>query len=237
MEDRYSRIRMLYGEDAPERLAAAKVAVFGIGGVGGYIAEALARSGVGTLVLIDSDTVKESNLNRQIIALGSTLGMTKTDAAEKRIADIAPDCRVIKQDIFYTPETADLVGLSGCDYAADAIDTVTGKLEIIMRCKALGIPVISCMGTGNKIHPELLELTDIYKTSVCPLARVMRHELRKRGIGSLTVVYSREEPRKPAAAAADDTGRRSVPSSAVFVPAAAGMIAASKIVNDILGVK
>ena len=236
MSEQFSRMEILYGREAIEKLSQARVAVFGLGGVGGYIAEALARSGVGAIDLIDNDTIAESNLNRQIIALHSTIGMKKTDVAAGRILDINPNCSVTKHELFYIPETAGQIDLSQFDYVADAIDTVSGKIEIIVRCNSLGVPVISCMGTGNKIHPEMIEVTDIYKTTVCPLARVMRRELRKRGIKKLNVVYSKEEPRPGKTPSQEDNcaGRRSIPGSSAFVPPAAGLAAAAKIVNDIL---
>lgn len=226
MEERFSRTAALFGEDAVEKLKKSRVAVFGLGGVGGYVVEALARSGVGRLVLFDSDTVAESNINRQLIALKSTVGRYKTDVWRERIADISPDTDVVTHCVFYLPENADEYDLSDCDYIVDAVDTVSAKLEIITRADRLGIPVISAMGTGNKTDPERLETTDIYKTSVCPLARVMRRELRARGVKSLKVVYSKEEPKK---------GLGRTPASCAFVPSAAGLIIAGNVVRDIIG--
>lgn len=226
MEERFSRTAALFGEDAVEKLKKSHVAVFGLGGVGGYVVEALARSGVGRLVLFDSDTVAESNINRQLIALKSTVGRYKTDVWRERIADISPDTEVVTHCVFYLPENADEYDLSDCDYIVDAVDTVSAKLEIITRADRLGIPVISAMGTGNKTDPERLETTDIYKTSVCPLARVMRRELRARDVKSLKVVYSKEEPKK---------GLGSTPASCAFVPSAAGLIIAGNVVRDIIG--
>lgn len=226
MEERFSRTAALFGEDAVEKLKKSRVAVFGLGGVGGYVVEALARSGVGRLVLFDSDTVAESNINRQLIALKSTVGRYKTDVWRERIADISPDTEVVTHCVFYLPENADEYDLSDCDYIVDAVDTVSAKLEIITRADRLGIPVISAMGTGNKTDPERLETTDIYKTSVCPLARVMRRELRARGVKSLKVVYSKEEPKK---------GLGRTPASCAFVPSAAGLIIAGNVVRDIIG--
>lgn len=226
MEERFSRTAALFGEDAVEKLKKSRVAVFGLGGVGGYVVEALARSGVGRLVLFDSDTVAESNINRQLIALKSTVGRYKTDVWRERIADISPDTEVVAHCVFYLPENADEYDLSDCDYIVDAVDTVSAKLEIITRADRLGIPVISAMGTGNKTDPERLETTDIYKTSVCPLARVMRRELRARGVKSLKVVYSKEEPKK---------GLGRTPASCAFVPSAAGLIIAGNVVRDIIG--
>lgn len=226
MEERFSRTAALFGEDAVEKLKKSRVAVFGLGGVGGYVVEALARSGVGQLVLFDSDTVAESNINRQLIALKSTVGRYKTDVWRERIADISPDTEVVTHCVFYLPENADEYDLSDCDYIVDAVDTVSAKLEIITRADRLGIPVISAMGTGNKTDPERLETTDIYKTSVCPLARVMRRELRARGVKSLKVVYSKEEPKK---------GLGRTPASCAFVPSAAGLLIAGNVVRDIIG--
>lgn len=226
MEERFSRTAALFGEDAVEKLKKSRVAVFGLGGVGGYVVEALARSGVGRLVLFDSDTVAESNINRQLIALKSTVGRYKTDVWRERIADISPDTEVVTHCVFYLPENADEYDLSDCDYIVDAVDTVSAKLEIITRADRLGIPVISAMGTGNKTDPERLETTDIYKTSVCPLARVMRRELRARDVKSLKVVYSKEEPKK---------GLGRTPASCAFVPSVAGLIIAGNVVRDIIG--
>ena len=236
MLNEFSRTRMLLGEDAMARLAAARVAVFGIGGVGGHIVEALARSGVGTLELIDNDTVSLTNINRQIIALHSTLGMPKVEAARARVLDICPQTRVITHQAFFTPETADRFDFTQYSYVVDAIDTVSGKIELAVRAHAAGVPVLSCMGAGNKLDPTAFEVTDISKTSVDPLARVMRRELRKRGIEHLTVVYSREPARTPLPdpdMEAERGQRRSVPASNAFVPAVAGLIAASKVIRDI----
>ena len=236
MLNEFSRTRMLLGEDAMARLAAARVAVFGIGGVGGHIVEALARSGVGTLELIDNDTVSLTNINRQIIALHSTLGMPKVEAARARVLDICPQTRVITHQAFFTPETADRFDFTQYSYVVDAIDTVSGKIELAVRSHAAGVPVLSCMGAGNKLDPTAFEVTDISKTSVDPLARVMRRELRQRGIEHLTVVYSREPARTPLPdpdMEAERGQRRSVPASNAFVPAVAGLIAASKVIRDI----
>ena len=236
MLNEFSRTRMLLGEDAMARLAAARVAVFGIGGVGGHVVEALARSGVGTLELIDNDTVSLTNINRQIIALHSTLGMPKVEAARARMLDICPQTRVITHQAFFTPETADRFDFTQYSYVVDAIDTVSGKIELAVRAHAAGVPILSCMGAGNKLDPTAFEVTDISKTSVDPLARVMRRELRKRGIDHLTVVYSREPARTPLPdpdMEAERGQRRSVPASNAFVPAVAGLIAASKVIRDI----
>ena len=236
MLNEFSRTRMLLGEDAMARLAAARVAVFGIGGVGGHVVEALARSGVGTLELIDNDTVSLTNINRQIIALHSTLGMPKVEAARARVLDICPQTRIITHQAFFTPETADRFDFTQYSYVVDAIDTVSGKIELAVRAHAAGVPLLSCMGAGNKLDPTAFEVTDISKTSVDPLARVMRRELRKRGIDHLTVIYSKEPARTPLPdpdTEAEKGLRRSVPASNAFVPAVAGLIAASKVIRDI----
>ena len=233
MSDIFSRTRLVFGDDAMARLNAARVAVFGAGGVGGYIIEALARSGIGAVDIIDKDTVAESNLNRQIIALHSTVGRYKADIAAERVRDINPECRVTAHKVFFLPENRDTFDFSQFDYIADAIDTVTAKLALIECANAAGVPIISCMGTGGKTDPTRLEVADIYATSVCPLARVMRTECRKRGIKALKVVYSREEPIK-SGITDPDTGK-AVPGSTAFVPSAAGLIIASRICADITG--
>jgi len=234
-----SRLELMIGEEAVQRLKKAHVAVFGVGGVGGYTVEALARSGVGALTLVDDDTVNLTNLNRQIIALHSTLGQYKVDAAKARILDIHPDCRVTAMKTFFLPENADAFDFAQYDYVVDAIDTVSGKIELAVRCQAAGVPIISCMGAGNKLDPTAFVVTDISKTSVCPLARVMRRELRKRGVEKLKVVYSTEPAREQMGKPEDsETGtRRSVPASNAFVPAAAGLIAAGEVIREIAGVK
>ena len=247
MSDIFSRTQLIFGEEAMEILANSRVAVFGVGGVGGYTVEALARSGVGAIDLIDDDKVCVTNINRQIIALGSTVGMYKVDAAEKRIHDINPECRVTCHKMFYMPETADKLDFSQYDYVVDAIDTVTGKIEIIMQAKAAGVPVISSMGAGNKVDPTAFEVADIYKTSVCPLARVMRYQLKRRGVKKLKVVYSKEQPIVPQGKAAEDgsgntdmrTGaaRRSTPGSNAFVPSVAGLIIGGEVIKDLIRLK
>lgn len=236
MLNEFSRTRMLLGDDAMARLAAARVAVFGVGGVGGYVVEALARSGVGALELIDDDTVSLTNINRQIIALHSTVGMPKVDAARTRVLDICPQTQVIAHRVFFTPETAAQFDFTQYSYVVDAIDTVSGKIELAVRAHAAGVPILSCMGAGNKLNPTAFEVTDISKTSVDPLARVMRRELRRRGIEHLTVVYSKEPARTPLPdpdVEAEKGKRRSVPASNAFVPAVAGLIAASKVIRDL----
>ena len=230
----YSRTAMLLGEAAMEKLRRSHVAVFGLGGVGSFAAEALARSGVGKLTLVDSDTVSASNRNRQLYALESTTGLAKTEVARARLADIRPDCRVQTIQGFYLPENADDFFDGDYDYIADAVDTVSAKLDLCQRAVRTGVPIISCMGTGNKLHPERLRISDISKTSICPLCRVMRRELRVRGIRHLTVVWSDEAPLTPLCSGGDSM-RRGLPGSTPFVPAAAGMLMASKIILDLVG--
>ena len=236
MPDRFERTRMLLGEAAMDRLARSRVAVFGLGGVGGYAVEALARSGVGALDLIDSDSVAFSNLNRQILATEATVGMDKVAAAAARVASINPECRVRTYRLFYLPGEGGY-DFAGCDYVADAVDTVTAKLALAETALAAGIPIISSMGTGNKLDPSRLRVSDISATSVCPLARVMRKELRKRGIDRLKVVWSPEEPivPEPPRGETPPEGRRAIPGSTAFVPAAAGLLMASEIVRDLIG--
>ncbi|MEE1039343.1 MAG: tRNA threonylcarbamoyladenosine dehydratase, partial [Lachnospiraceae bacterium] len=244
----FSRTQLLYGEASMQKLAACRVAVFGIGGVGGYVVEALARSGIGALDLIDDDRVCLTNLNRQILATRKTVGKFKVDVAEERIHEINPDCNVRTYKTFYLPETQDLFDFYEYDYVVDAIDTVTGKLAIIENAKEADIPVISSMGAGNKVNPAAFEVADIYETSICPLARVMRRECRKRGIDSLKVVYSKEKPIRPLedmsiscrqhcicppGTARKCTDRRDIPGSTAFVPSVAGLIIAGEIVNDL----
>ncbi len=226
----FSRTELLLGDEGMEKLKNARVAVFGVGGVGGYAVEALARSGVGALDLIDDDVVAPSNLNRQIIALQSTVGKPKVEVAAARIADINPDCTVRTYRTFYTPDTAGRFDFSLYDYVIDAIDTVTGKIALVMQAQAAGTPIISSMGAGNKLDPSAFEVADIYKTSVCPLARVMRRELKKRGVKRLKVVYSREEALTPEGEIEQDAvhKKRATPGSVAFVPAVAGLILAGR---------
>jgi tRNA A37 threonylcarbamoyladenosine dehydratase len=235
MQSQFSRTELLLGSSAMERLQKARVAVFGIGGVGGYSVEALARSGIGTLDLFDHDEVSLTNLNRQIIATHDTIGMKKVDAAKLRIHSINPYAVVNAYPVFYTPETADQFDFSVYDYIIDAIDTVTGKLCIIQNAIAAGVPVISCMGTGNKLDASKLEVTDISKTTCCPLARIMRKELRKRGINHLKVVYSTEDALTPIGAEEEAAalGKRTIPGSTAFVPGAAGLILAGEVIRDL----
>lgn len=251
MKEELSRTEMLVGSLGIENLKAARVAVFGIGGVGGYVAETLARSGVGALDLIDSDTVNLSNINRQIIALHSTVGQYKVDVMKARIADINPNCRVEVYKCFFLPENQHLFDFTKYSYVVDAVDTVTAKIQLVLQAEAAGVPIISCMGAGNKLDPTAFEVADIYKTSVCPLAKVMRRELKQRGVKKLKVVYSREEARKPLDGVAQGNlqsrteeytagitpQKRSTPGSTAFVPSVAGLIIASEVVKDIAGLQ
>lgn len=223
--ERSIRTEMLLGEEKLNRLQNAHVAVFGIGGVGGFVVEALARAGVGTLTLVDRDTVSESNLNRQIIALTNTIGRDKVDVMKERIALINPECNVDARKCFYLPDTADSFDFTEYDYIVDSVDTVTAKLELVVRAKDAGTSIISCMGTGNKLDPSQFEICDISKTSVCPLARVMRRELKKRGIDKLTVLYSKEQP--------IDVGGV-LPGSISYVPATAGLMIAGRVIRDLV---
>ena len=233
-----SRTESMLGSEAMEKLKSARVAVFGIGGVGGYATEALVRSGVGHLELIDHDTVSVSNLNRQIVALRSTIGKYKVDVMKERAEDINPEIEVVGHKCFYLPETAEQFDFSKYDYVVDCIDTVTGKLQLIEAAKNAGVPVISSMGAGNKLNPTAFEVADISKTSVCPLAKVMRRELKKRNIKNVKVVYSKEEPvvAKVALDSLEEQTnvRRSVPGSLAFVPSVAGLILASEVIKDLI---
>ncbi|MBQ6999842.1 MAG: tRNA threonylcarbamoyladenosine dehydratase [Oscillospiraceae bacterium] len=235
MHEQFLRTQMLLGTAALERLQNARVAVFGIGGVGGYTVEALARSGIGQLDLIDSDCVSVSNINRQILATHSTVGLPKVEVAKRRILDINPSCTVRTHEVFYTPETAGQFDFSEYDYIVDAIDTVTGKLALVERANAVGTPIICCMGTGNKLDASAFEVSDISKTSMCPLARIMRKELGKRGIKHLKVVYSKEEALTPTGweEEAAALGKRQIPGSVAFVPGAAGLILAGEVIKDL----
>ncbi|MBQ8836236.1 MAG: tRNA threonylcarbamoyladenosine dehydratase [Clostridia bacterium] len=232
MSEQFSRTERLIGADALNKLKNARVAVFGIGGVGSYTVEALARAGVGALDLIDNDDVAESNLNRQIIALHSTVGKAKVDVAAARVKDINPNCTVTCHKMFVLPENIEQLPLSSYDFIVDAIDTVSSKIALAVLGEKLNIKVISSMGTGNKLDPTKFEVTDIYKTSVCPLARVMRTELKKRGIKKLKVVYSKEEPIK--VENVSEERRRAVPASISFVPSVAGLIIAGEIIKDLI---
>ena len=248
MLNQFSRTQLVYGEEVMKKLASSRVAVFGIGGVGGYVVEALVRSGIGALDLIDDDKVCLTNINRQIIATRKTIGKYKVDVAEERVHDINPDCDVKTYKTFFLPETKDEFDFTQYDYVVDAIDTVTGKLGIIECCRDANVPVISSMGAGNKVNASMFEVADIYKTSVCPLAKVMRHECKKRGIKKLKVVYSKEQPRRPLedmsiscrqhcicppGTVRKCTERRDIPGSTAFVPSVVGLIIAGEVINDL----
>ena len=230
MSHQFSRTELLLGDI--QKLKNCRVAVFGIGGVGGHAVEALVRCGVGEIDIIDNDTVSLTNLNRQIFALHSTLGRPKVDVAKERLCDKNPDVKINSHNLFFTPETE--FDFSQFDYVIDAIDTVTSKIALVELCQKAGVPIISSMGTGNKLDPTKFEVTDIYKTSVCPLARVMRCELKKRGVKRLKVVYSKEEPIKPSESDEDKGVRRSIPGSVSFVPSAAGLILAGEVIKDLI---
>ena len=236
----FSRSELLLGTEALEKLKKARVAVFGVGGVGGYTVEALARSGVGTLHLIDNDDVSLTNINRQIIALHSTVGRSKVDVLRERVLDINPDCRVYAYNTFFLPERAAEFDFTQYDYVVDAIDTVAGKIQLAVSAREAGVPIICAMGAGNKLDPNRFEVTELEKTTVCPLARVMRREMKKRGITGVKVVYSREEPIRPKDEVETDgvhESRRQTPGSLPFVPAAAGLVLASAVVYDLIGIK
>lgn len=250
MLNQFSRTQLLLGAEAMQKLACSRVAVFGIGGVGGYTVEALVRSGIGALDLIDDDKICLTNINRQIFATRSTVGKYKVDVAAEHIADINPNCKVTTYKTFYMPDTENEFDFSEYDYVVDAIDTVTGKLSLVKKAKAAGVPIISSMGAGNKLDPTAFEVADIYKTSVCPLAKTMRRELRKLGIDSLKVVYSKEEPVKPEQETETScryncicppgtvrkcTVRRDIPGSNAFVPPAVGLIIAGEVIKDLTG--
>ena len=226
MNTAFDRTIKLIGENSFESITRKRIAIFGIGGVGSYVVEALARVGIGALDLIDNDIVSISNINRQLIALNSTIGKDKVEVAKQRILDINPNCKVEIYKTFFSPETSNLFDFTKYDYIVDAIDSVTGKIELIMRANESNTPIISCMGTGNKLHPELFEITDIYKTSVCPLAKAMRTELKKRGIKKLRVLYSKEIPIK-------QNGQR-IPASISYVPSVAGLRIVSDIINSLI---
>ena len=234
MVNQFSRTELLVGAEGVKRLQAARVAIFGIGGVGGYVAEALARSGVGAFDLIDNDTVSLTNINRQIIATHDTIGRYKTEVMRERILSINPQAQVEVHNCFYLPETADKFDFGQYTYVVDAVDTVTAKIEIILQAKAKGVPVISSMGAGNKLDPSAFRAADIYETSVCPLAKVMRRELKKRGVKELKVVFSTEQPITPGVSEETDA-RRVTPGSIAFVPSVAGLILAGEAVKDMIG--
>ncbi len=248
MLNQFSRTQLVFGKEAMDRLAASRVAVFGIGGVGGYTVEALARSGVGALDLIDDDRICLTNLNRQLLATRESVGRYKVDEAERRIHSINPDCAVKTYKTFYLPETEELFDFRGYDYIVDAIDTVSGKLALVVNAKKTGTPIISSMGAGNKVDPTAFRVADIYETSVCPLAKVMRYECRRRGIDSLKVVYSTEKPIRsldddeiscrthcicPPGTKRKCTERRDIPGSTAFVPSVVGLIIAGEVIKDL----
>lgn len=237
MKEQYIRTAMLFGEEAVERLAAKRVVVFGVGGVGGHAVEVLARSGVGAIDLVDYDTVAVSNINRQLIATYDTVGRKKIEVMKERILSIQPECKVTLWDTFYLPEESSKFPFEEYDYIIDAIDTVTAKIDLVLQAERFQIPIISSMGTGNKVDPTRLEVSDIYKTSVCPLAKVMRRELKKRDIKKLKVVYSTEEAMTPIAGLipeSEDKPRKATPGSNAFVPATAGLLIGSEVVKDLM---
>ena len=229
MGDKWTRTRQLLGNQAMERLNRATVAVFGLGGVGGMVAEALVRGGVGNLVIVDHDAVSESNLNRQVFATVSTIGMDKVEAARERLCAINPDLNLTVHKTFFLPETKEEFDFTSYDYVVDAIDTVTGKIELVLSAQAAGVPIICSMGTGNKLDPTAFEVADIYQTSVCPLAKVMRRELKQRGVKHLKVVYSKEMPHTTGL---EEDGKR-IPASVSFVPPAAGLVIAGEVIKDL----
>lgn len=229
----FSRFELLIGEDKINQLQDKHIIVFGVGGVGGYVVEALVRSGIEHITIVDNDVVSLTNLNRQIIATQQTIGQKKVKVMKERILSIHPQCDVKTLEMFYLPETADEIDLSQYDYVVDAIDTITAKIELAVRCEKLKIPLISSMGTGNKMNPAMLEVSDIYKTSVCPLAKVMRRELKARRVKHLKVVYSKEVPMKPRDSN-EQTNKRIVPGSTAFVPSSAGLLIASEVIKDLL---
>ena len=234
MINQFSRTELLIGDDGVDKLKNSRVAVFGVGGVGGYVAEALARSGVGTIDIVDNDNVSLTNINRQIIALHSTVGRPKVDVMEERIKDISPPAVVNKHNCFFLPENSDDFDFRRYDYVVDAIDTVTGKIELAVKCKEFNVPLIASMGEGNKLDPTAFRVADIFKTKVDPLARVMRNALKKRGIKKLKVVYSEEPPMTPLPSD-EETSKKVVPGSTAFVPSVAGLIIAGEVIKDITG--
>ena len=237
MDPQFSRTQILLGDEAMQKLQNARVAVFGIGGVGGYTAEALARSGIGAIDLIDPDTVSITNINRQLFATHSTVGRLKAEVAKERLLDIYPELQVTVHPVFYTPETADQFDFTRYDYIVDAIDTVTGKLCLAERAFAAGTPIISCMGAGNKLNGTAFQVADISKTTICPLARVMRKELKKRGINHMKVVFTTEEALKPVGAEEEAAaiGKRQIPGSVSYIPGIAGLLLAGEVIRDLIG--
>lgn len=238
MNNKFIRTDMLFGKGSSEKLKSKKIAVFGAGGVGGYCIEALVRSGVGTIEVIDNDKVSESNINRQIIATEKTIGMKKTEAIKRRAEEINSEVNIIPRDLFYSPETEGLFDFSSYDYVVDAIDTVTGKISLAKNCYEKSVKIISSMGCGNKIHPEMFKVADIYKTSVCPLAKVMRRELKAQGVKKLKVVYSEEEAITPCFQPESEvTSKKQTPASCAFVPGVAGLIIAGEVIKDLLEIE
>ncbi len=235
MINEFSRAELLLGCEAMEKIKKSRVIIFGIGGVGSYVAEAVARCGVGHITLVDNDEVSVTNINRQLIALHSTVGMKKTEVMNARIKDINPSAEVIAKSVFYNSETSEEFDFCDYDYIVDAIDTVSSKLLLIEKADKAGTPIISCMGAGNKLDPTAFEVTDIFKTSVCPLAKVMRRELKARGIKHLKVLYSKEIPIKPSGETGEDSAKRQIPGSIAFVPSVAGLIIAGEVIKDIAG--
>ncbi|ABX41684.1 tRNA threonylcarbamoyladenosine dehydratase [Lachnoclostridium phytofermentans] len=235
MENQFERSAFIIGEEGVEKLQQSHVAVFGVGGVGGYVVEALVRSGIGEITIVDNDTICLSNINRQIIATHDTVGQYKVDVMEKRIKSINPNAIIHSYRSFFLPETAEEFDFASYNYVVDAIDTVAGKLSLVEKAQAVGTPIMCSMGAGNKLDPTKFEVADIYKTSICPLAKVMRYECKKRGIKKLKVVYSKELPITPVMQPQEQTQRRSTPGSIAFVPSAAGLIIASTVVRDLLG--
>ena len=235
MENIFSRTELLIGENNLQKLKNSKVAVFGVGGVGGYVVEGLVRAGIGNIIIVDNDKISLTNINRQIIATHNTIGQYKVDVMKERILSINPNCIVTTFKDFYLPGNNSNILDGSINYVVDCIDTITAKIELIINCKNLNIPIISCMGTGNKLDPTKFEITDIYKTSICPLAKVMRHELKKRGIKKLDVIYSTEEPIKPIINYTEENvSKRQIPGSISFVPSVAGLMLAGKVVNNLL---
>ena len=238
MKEQFARTGLLLGEEAMNKLEKARVAVFGVGGVGGHVVEALVRSGVGAIDIIDNDSVSVTNLNRQLIATWDTVGRDKVTVMKERILSINPDCKVTCHQCFYLPETAEQFNFYAYDYVVDAVDTVTAKISLAIECQAKEVPIISSMGAGNKLDPTAFEVADIYKTSVCPLAKVMRRELKKRGVKKLKVVYSKEEALKPyeevGAKFPENVAKRVLPGSTAFVPSVAGLIIASEVIKDLI---
>ena len=237
MLNQFSRTELLFGQDAINKLSQSRVAVFGIGGVGGYTVEALARSGIGELDLIDNDSVSLTNINRQIIATHNTIGEFKVDVMKKRILEINPNIQVKTYKTFFTSQNSNEFTFNKYDYIVDAIDTVSSKIELVIKANEVNVPIISSMGAGNKVDPTAFEVCDIYKTSVCPLAKVMRYELKKRGIKKLKVVYSKEKPLTPLISEETVIGRRQIPGSTAFVPSVVGLIIAGEVIKDLIDYK